>query len=102
MITNSNYNVDLASLQVNKLMYDFAKEMNFDLKAVGKKYTRDGTLLNLLESPAITASGISNKIILASNPNEISNRKNHYYKRNKLEIDLTILIKKLLLLLIFH
>ena len=36
MITNSKYNVDLVSLADKKLMYDFAKEMNFDLKAVGK------------------------------------------------------------------
>ena len=32
-ITNKNYNVDLASIQDKKLMYDFAKEMNFDTKA---------------------------------------------------------------------
>ena len=39
MITNKNYNVDLANLSDlsdKKLMYDFAEEMNFDLKAVGK------------------------------------------------------------------
>ena len=30
MITNKNYNVDLASLQVKKIMYEVAKEMNFD------------------------------------------------------------------------
>ena len=41
MITNKNYNVDLASLQDERLMYDFAKEMNFDLKAQGNKSTRD-------------------------------------------------------------
>ena len=34
MITNKNYNVNLASLQDKKLMYDFAKEMNFDTKAL--------------------------------------------------------------------
>ena len=33
MITNKNYNVGLASLSDKKLMYDFAKEMNFDTKA---------------------------------------------------------------------
>ena len=32
MITNKNYNVDLASLSDKKLMYDFAKGMNFDTK----------------------------------------------------------------------
>ena len=60
MITNSKYNVDLASLQDKKLMYDFATEMNFDLKAVGKKSTRDRTLIKLLESPGlvVSASGV--------------------------------------------
>ena len=36
MTTNESYNVDLASLADKKLIYDFAKEMNFDLKAVSK------------------------------------------------------------------
>ena len=49
MITNKNYNVDLASLSDKKLMYDFAKEMNFDLKAQGNKSTRDRTLIKLLK-----------------------------------------------------
>ena len=39
MITNKNYNVDLASLSDKKLMYDFAKEMNFDVKCLGRKST---------------------------------------------------------------
>ena len=39
MITNKNYNVDLASLSDKKLMYDFAKEMNFDVKGLGRKST---------------------------------------------------------------
>ena len=34
MITNKNYNVDLASLSDKKLMYDFAKEMHFDVKKI--------------------------------------------------------------------
>ena len=48
MITNKNYNVDLASLSDKKLMYDFAKEMSFDLKAQSNKSTRDRTLIKLL------------------------------------------------------
>ena len=39
MITNKNYNVDLASLSDKKMMYDFAKEMNFDMKAQCNKST---------------------------------------------------------------
>ena len=41
MITNKNYNVDLASLSDKKLMYDFAKEMKFDVKTTSNKSTRD-------------------------------------------------------------
>ena len=60
MITNKNYNFDLASLQDKKLMYDFAKEMNFDTNALGNKSTRDRSLKKL-NSPGlmVSASGDS-------------------------------------------
>ena len=74
MITNKNYNVDLASLSDKKLLYDFAKEMNFDLKAQGNKSTRDSTLVKLLKSPAIMASGVSNTIFLSSDADELCDR----------------------------
>ena len=45
MITNKNYNVDLANLSDKIIMYDFAKEMIFDLKAQGNKSARDRTLI---------------------------------------------------------
>ena len=73
MITNSKFNVDLASLSDKKLMYDFAKEMHFDPKADGNKSTRDRKLIKLLESPAIMASGITT-IFLSENPNELCDR----------------------------
>ena len=74
MITNSKYNVDLACLSDKKIMYDFAKEMHFGLKAVGKKSTRDETLIKLLESPAILASGVSKTIFLTIDPDELCDR----------------------------
>ena len=76
MITNENYKVDLASLSDKKLMYDFAKEKNFDLKAQGNKSTRDRTLIKLLKSPGliVSASGISKTIFLSSDPNELCER----------------------------
>ena len=74
MITNKNYNVHHASLSDKKLMYDFAKEMHFDLKAQGNKSTRDRTLIKLLKSPAITASGVSNTIFLSSDADDLCNR----------------------------
>ena len=48
MIANENYNVDLASLSDKNLMYDFAKEMNFDESYQSRKSNRDRTLINLL------------------------------------------------------
>ena len=55
-------------------MYDFARVMNFDLKAQGNKSTRERTLIKILKSPAIMASGISNTILLSSDPDEICER----------------------------
>ena len=71
MITNTKFNVGLASLSDKKLMYDFAKEMHFDKRNVGNKSTRDRTLIDLLNSPRIVASGISKTIFLSSDPNEL-------------------------------
>ena len=76
MITNSKFNVDLASLSDKKLMYDFAKEMHFDLNALGNKSTRDRKLIKLLNSPGllVSASGVSKTIFLSSDPNELCDR----------------------------
>ena len=76
MITNSKFNVDLASLADKKLMYDFAKEMHFDPKAVGKKSMRDRKLIKLLNSPSLmlSASGLSKTIFLSSDANELCDR----------------------------
>ena len=76
MITNTKFNVDLVSLQDKKLMYDFAKEMHFDQKAVGIKSIRDRKLIKLLNSPGliVSASGVSKTIFLSSDPNELFDR----------------------------
>ena len=76
LITNKKNNVDLAKLSDKKIMYDFAKEMNFDLKAVGKKSTQDRTLIKLLKSPGlmVSASGVSKTIFLSSDLDELSDR----------------------------
>ena len=73
MITNNNFNVDLASLSDKKLMFNFAKEMLFDLKAVGKKSTRDKSLIKLLKSPGllVSASGFSKTIFLSPDRDEL-------------------------------
>ena len=51
MITNKKHNVDLVGLADKNLLCDFATEMNFDVKAMGNKSTRDRTLIILLKSP---------------------------------------------------
>ena len=73
MKTNRNYNAHLASLSDKKLLYDFTKEMYFDVKAPGKKSTGDKSLEKILKSPGlkISASGSSNTINLSCNPNEL-------------------------------
>ena len=76
MITNSKYNVDLASLADKKLRYDLAKEMHFDQKAIGRKSIRHQTLIKLLKSLGLmsSASGVSKTIFLSSDPDELCNR----------------------------
>ena len=61
MATNKNHNVDLASLSGKKIIYHFAKEMNFNVKDPGNKSTRDRTLLKLLESPGTLVSASSSQ-----------------------------------------
>ena len=65
MITNKNYNVDLASSSDKEKMYDLAKEIIFGTKAQGNKSTGDRTLIKLLKSPGlmVSASGVSKKNI---------------------------------------
>ena len=103
MITNKNYNIDLASLSDKKLMYDFAKEFHFDERRVGKKSNRDKTLIKLLNSPSIKASGISKTIILSSDPNERCDRlklllqeKHGGYNSNLIDEEIVAIIDKLL------
>ena len=88
IITNKNYEVDLASSSDEKLMYDFAKEMNFDIKATGRPTTRDRTLLKLLKSPSsmVSASRVSKTILLSSDPDELYDRLTLLLQKNTLEI----------------
>ena len=105
MITNSKFNVDLASLSDKKLMYDFAKEMHFDKKASGNKSIRDRKLIKLLNSPGliVSASGVSKTIFLSSDPNELCDRlklllqeKHAGNKSDKINEEIVVIIDKLL------
>ena len=73
MIRSKNYNVNFASLLDKKLVYDFAKVTIFDLNAQSNESTRDRTLIKLLNSPALRASGIST-VFLSSDPDFLCTR----------------------------
>ena len=70
-ITIYVFNVSHANPQDQKMIYEFGKEMKFDIKQKGRKSKRDKSMINLLKTPAIMASGISQIIILSSNPDEL-------------------------------
>ena len=74
MITKKNCIVDLADFSHNKLMYDSAKQMNFDVKGPSNKSTRYRTLTKLFKSPAMMASGISKTRFSSSDPIELCDR----------------------------
>ena len=48
--------------------------MNYDTKSTGRASTRQTSIIKILESPAILASGISRTIILSSDPSELCDR----------------------------
>ena len=58
VITNYKFNVDHSSPQNKKLIYEFAKEMNYDTKSTGRPRIRHNSIVKILDSPAIMASGI--------------------------------------------
>ena len=74
VITNYKFNTDHSSPQDKKLIYEFAKEMNYDTKSTGRPSTRHTSIIKILESPAIMASGISKTIFLSSDPDELCER----------------------------
>ena len=74
VVTNYKFNAEYSSPQDKKLIYEFAKELNYDTKSTGRPSTRHTFIIKILESPAILASGISKTIILSSNPNELCDR----------------------------
>ena len=73
-MTNYDFNVDHSNQQDRKLIYEFAKEMNFNIRQKGKKSERDKSIVRLLRSPAILPSGVSKTMFLSSDPNELCDR----------------------------
>ena len=56
---NNKYNVDVARVSAEKKLYDFGKEMHFDVKAPGNKSDEDRSFIRLFEFLAVMASGIA-------------------------------------------
>ena len=74
LITNHKFNAGHSSPPDKKLIYEFVKEMNYDTKSPGRPSIRHDSVVKILNSPAIMASGVSNIIILSSDPNELCDR----------------------------
>ena len=74
LITNYKFNADHSSPQDKKLIFEFAKEMNYDTKSIGRPSIRQDSIIKRPNSPAIMASGISKTKILCSDPNELWDR----------------------------
>ena len=74
VITIYKFNVDHSSPQDKKLIYEFAKEMNYDTKSTGRQSIRHNSFIKILDSPAIMASGISKTIFLCSDADELCER----------------------------
>ena len=74
VITDYKFNADHSSPQDKKLIYEFAKEMNYDTKSVGRPSVRQTSIVKLLDSPAIMASGITKTIFLSSDADELCER----------------------------
>ena len=74
VVTNYKFNADHSNPQDKKLIYEFSTEMNYDTKNTGRPSIRHSSIIKILESPAIMASGISRTIILSSDPNELCDR----------------------------
>ena len=73
-MTDYDFNVDHSNQQDRKLIYEFVKEMNFNIRQKGNKSDRDKSIIRLLRSPRIMASGVSKTIFLSSDPYELCNR----------------------------
>ena len=57
--------------RVKKLIAEFAREMNYDTKSIGRPSPGHSSIIKILKSPAIMASGISKTIFLISDPDDL-------------------------------
>ena len=81
-MTNYDFNVRHSKPQDRKLIYEFGREININIKQKGRKSDRERSMIKLPKSPAIMALGISTKF-LSSDPDEFCISLNYCYKKNK-------------------
>ena len=103
VLTNHKFNVDHSNQQDRKIIYEFAKEMNYDIKSTGRPSVRHNSMIRLLDKPAIMASGVSKTIFLSSDPNELCDRlklllqeKHGGINSNLIDDEIVIIVDKLL------
>ena len=72
MKTMTKHNIDVghSNPEVQKITYEFGREMKFIFQQVGRKNPRDESLIKLLKLPAVMPSGNST-IFLPTNPDEL-------------------------------
>ena len=73
LITNYKFNADHSSPRDKKIFGDFAREMNYDTKSVGRPSVRHNSIVKIFNSPDIMDSGLTT-IFLWENPDELCDR----------------------------
>ena len=69
-MTNNDFKVDQSNPQDRNIIYEFGQEPKFNIRQRGRKSPRDKSVIRLLKSPAIMASGFPT-VILLENSNEL-------------------------------
>ena len=73
LITIYKFNADHSNPQDRKIIGEFAREMNYDTKSTGRPSVRHNSIIKILNSPAILASGIKTNF-LSSDPDDLFDR----------------------------
>ena len=72
-MTNYDFKISHSNPKDKKLLYEFAQEMNFNIKERGRKSDRDKEIMKILKSLAMLASGFTT-VFLSENPDEVCDR----------------------------
>ena len=75
-MTKYDFNVSHANPQHQELIYEFGKEMNFDMKQKGQESNRDKSMTKIIKSPSlmVSALAVSEALFLSFHPYELCDR----------------------------